>query len=328
MPENDSFNKTVLFAPILSPCLEVRMKSMLLALTGVLALSASAFGQTVSTEKQAESTSVFKNVYSTVDLRQYFDQTYQGDERTGGRQFLHSRFYLGTTAFDEKLDVYALFRIERRAHDTHVRNLGPVVVGTYTTLSGKFGDLSLYSENYVKGHEQTYTASYTGPQYRAPVFETETVLGKFTLGGDVTTVARIDGSSQKVEIIERDRSAFAAVNNDETSTKQEDMSYGVWVTAQAGLQIAGVKGLKLSYMPEYYRNYDPTYKFDAAANDLATFDGYDVTQTSYHYVELGYALTDSVRVSNTFVAVAEGFAEAPKDGLRYRDYVKVSYKVK
>lgn len=304
------------------------MKSVVLALTGALALSTSALGQTVATEKKAEAPSLLDNVYSTVDLRQYFEQKYEGDKRTGGDKYVQSRFYLGTTALNDRLDIYALFRVERHEHDTQVKNLGPVVVGTFSMLSGNFGTLNLYSENYLQGHQQASSSSFTGPQYVSPVYEANTLLGKFTLGGDVTTVARLDGTAQKVDIRKNDEAAFQAVNNGDVQTKQEDMSYGVWLTAQAGLEIAGVKGLKVSYLPEYYRNYDPTYKFDAASADHATFESYKVSQVTYHYVEVGYQLTDSLRLSNTAAVIAEGFAEAPQDGVRFRDYVKLAYKVK
>lgn len=304
------------------------MKSVLLALTGVLALSASALGQTVTTEKKAEKKTFVDNLYSSVDMRQYFETKYEGENRTEGRKYQQSRIYVGTKMLNDMLDVYALFRLEHHEHSTNIETRGPVLVGRYTPVTGSWGSLGLYSENYMKGHDQASTASYTGLQYTTPDYEKETILGTLSLGGDLTPNILIDGSTQKVELIERDRNAFMAAAKTETAeTKKEEMSYAVWATAYAKLEIAGVKGLKVSYAPEYYRSYDPTYKYDAAATDLATFDGYDMSQTTYHYFGLSYAMTEKATISNTFGIVAEGLADAPADGLRYLDWVKVSYKV-
>lgn len=306
------------------------MRKVLFALAGVALLATNVMAQSVdSTKKAAEPDDLYSNMYSMIDLRNYQLRKYDGDKLVGQPKWMESRFTLGTKAFNKKLDMMFIPRFGKYDNETNVTILAPLVYVEYTALETDFGTLSVIGDGAGMGPDNSYNYMFIGPKYSTPDFKTSTALGTVRANAFAELSAEVTSRKNTTTVVDQDKDAFRLATNGNESVDQEEHGGRLVAYPSVTLDLNAVKGLYMGAAIEYGRYFIPTYEYDAAANDKASFKGYTDSTYTESSARVGYKVTDKLTVSNSVYHKTAGFYQSTyTSGARWTNRAMLNYVIK
>ncbi|MGE0173543.1 MAG: hypothetical protein AB7T49_12170 [Oligoflexales bacterium] len=294
------------------------LKLLATVITGVAALSATAFGQAevTATTKTAQ-TPAIENAYLRADVRHYTKQTFNDKgEVTSTSPSLQPRLELGTLLLDKKLDMFYSMRFEktpqngRNSQAETVKMIQPFIWAEYHLMENDLGVAGPYAEIYPKFGDAADNG-YFGAYYYAPGTDINIGIGSLNLYGEAYANYAYDHSNNRRDVELKNKNLSLAPN--QTTTTERNPAYNLSSLLLAEIKIAAVKGLSTGVDTAWSATYEPKYSVIGDDADRSELDGYSTTAETQSSGFVKYKFTDNLSLANNLYVNHDGFFQSYKD---------------
>lgn len=306
-----------------------------------------ALAHDVSPTKTTASVPALESAYSFLELRSYSEETTTDDQVIRRRPITEIRSIIGSTFYQEKLDVFATLTAFKPSRSTQFKRGNSQIEAEYRLLRGTYGSLVPKASVVFPEFEND------GNNYGNIGFYSE-ALYPVSLGGNsqLTLISSAQGlmrqAGQGPEKMEfrtdkpktSDRGTYLTAPE---TTEYDDQPFGEdrpeqehasYETEYSAGFLVSFKSVGINFSARFYgfRDFNPTYRYPSAASEGGTeeedifFAGYRASNMSLSRYLVSFKLSPTITIYNDFYHFFDGIYEKGRtnEGPRYVNRLTLS----